>query len=74
MSLWPPRRPGSVPDRSVSPTEHRRIGAVVPRAETRTARGLDGAADDSDSHAARSLHASQRLVAAKQFDIDGLIG
>lgn len=72
MSLWPPRRPGSVPDRSVSTAIPRSIGTVVPRAETRAEHDLDGS--DHDRHAARSLHASQRLVAAKQFDVDGLIG
>ncbi|WP_171070315.1 hypothetical protein [Methylobacterium terricola] len=50
----------------------RTTGALVPRAETQAEHDLDGS--DHDRHAARSLHASQRLVAAKQFDIDGLIG
>jgi hypothetical protein len=69
MSLWPSRRPGSVPDRSASSTPHESRGGVL-RAEDRA----EGGSDDHDRHADRSLHASQRLVAAKQFDIDGLIG
>ncbi|KMO35868.1 hypothetical protein VQ02_16650 [Methylobacterium variabile] len=61
MSLPPPRQPDPASDR---PEAAGRSRAVVPRAAASPEEVPDG----------RDRQASQRLVAAKQFDIYGLIG